>query len=113
MIEHKRVNGISLIMWQYGQCAGATYDGSTLCAAPYVCTYTNPYYSQVGYLLYFNSESNANLHSSVCKTVYIRYIIQSLAREQKLTCHLQMLTHIGPYFANSDASVSLYIQFDS
>ncbi|KAF8300469.1 hypothetical protein DL93DRAFT_2173412 [Clavulina sp. PMI_390] len=31
---------------QYGQCGGAGYTGSTVCASPYVCTYSNAYYSQ-------------------------------------------------------------------
>lgn len=32
----------------YGQCGGypGVYTGSTICVAPYVCTYSNPYYSQ-------------------------------------------------------------------
>ncbi|KAG9002019.1 hypothetical protein FRB94_004169 [Tulasnella sp. JGI-2019a] len=31
---------------QYGQCGGLTYTGSTVCASPYVCTYSSAYYSQ-------------------------------------------------------------------
>jgi len=30
----------------YGQCGGSGYTGSTVCASPYVCTYSNAYYSQ-------------------------------------------------------------------
>jgi cellulose 1,4-beta-cellobiosidase len=30
----------------WGQCGGLTYTGSTVCASPYTCTYSNPYYSQ-------------------------------------------------------------------
>ncbi|EKM58977.1 glycoside hydrolase family 61 protein, partial [Phanerochaete carnosa HHB-10118-sp] len=30
----------------YGQCGGQGYTGSTVCAAPYTCTVSNPYYSQ-------------------------------------------------------------------
>ncbi|KAG8917859.1 Exoglucanase 1 [Tulasnella sp. 417] len=31
---------------QYGQCGGQTYTGPTVCASPYTCKYSNPYYSQ-------------------------------------------------------------------
>jgi cellulase len=31
---------------EWGQCAGIGYTGPTVCATPYVCTYSNPYYSQ-------------------------------------------------------------------
>jgi len=31
---------------EYGQCGGETYTGSTTCVAPYVCVYSNAYYSQ-------------------------------------------------------------------
>lgn len=31
---------------EFGQCGGVTYDGSATCEAPYVCTYSSPYYSQ-------------------------------------------------------------------
>ncbi|KAG9007401.1 hypothetical protein FRB93_007816 [Tulasnella sp. JGI-2019a] len=31
---------------QYGQCGGLTYTGSTVCTSPYVCTYSNDYFSQ-------------------------------------------------------------------
>lgn len=31
---------------QYGQCAGLSYTGPTACISPYVCTYSNDYYSQ-------------------------------------------------------------------
>ncbi|KAG9004899.1 hypothetical protein FRB93_010078 [Tulasnella sp. JGI-2019a] len=31
---------------QYGQCGGTGYTGSTVCTSPYVCTYSNAYYSQ-------------------------------------------------------------------
>lgn len=30
----------------WGQCGGLTYSGSTVCAAPYTCTYSSAYYSQ-------------------------------------------------------------------
>lgn len=30
----------------YGQCGGQGYTGPTVCAAPYTCTVSNPYYSQ-------------------------------------------------------------------
>jgi len=30
----------------WGQCGGLTYQGSTVCASPYVCTYSSQYYSQ-------------------------------------------------------------------
>lgn len=30
----------------YGQCGGTGYSGPTVCASPYKCTYSNPYYSQ-------------------------------------------------------------------
>ncbi|KAG8901421.1 Exoglucanase 1 [Tulasnella sp. 417] len=30
----------------YGQCGGQTYTGPTVCASPYTCQYSNPYYSQ-------------------------------------------------------------------
>jgi cellulose 1,4-beta-cellobiosidase len=30
----------------YGQCGGTGYTGPTVCASPYKCTYSNPYYSQ-------------------------------------------------------------------
>ncbi|CAE6428015.1 unnamed protein product [Rhizoctonia solani] len=30
----------------YAQCGGQGYSGPTVCAAPYTCTYSNPYYSQ-------------------------------------------------------------------
>lgn len=30
----------------YGQCGGDGYSGPTSCVAPYVCTYSSPYYSQ-------------------------------------------------------------------
>jgi hypothetical protein len=31
---------------QYGQCGGQGYTGPTTCAAPYVCTVYNQFYSQ-------------------------------------------------------------------
>ncbi|KAG8878348.1 hypothetical protein FRB98_006270 [Tulasnella sp. 332] len=31
---------------EYYQCGGIGYTGSTVCASPYVCTYSNDYYSQ-------------------------------------------------------------------
>jgi acetylxylan esterase len=31
---------------QWGQCGGTGYTGSTTCASPYTCHYSNPYYSQ-------------------------------------------------------------------
>ncbi|KAG8954670.1 hypothetical protein FRC04_011103 [Tulasnella sp. 424] len=31
---------------EWGQCGGLTYTGSTVCDSPYVCVYSNPYYSQ-------------------------------------------------------------------
>jgi cellulose 1,4-beta-cellobiosidase len=31
---------------EYGQCGGVTYSGPTACQSPWVCTYSNPYYSQ-------------------------------------------------------------------
>ncbi|KAF8310076.1 hypothetical protein DL93DRAFT_2169922 [Clavulina sp. PMI_390] len=31
---------------EYGQCGGIGYTGSTVCASPYTCTYSNAYYSQ-------------------------------------------------------------------
>ncbi|KAH7354659.1 putative xylosidase/glycosyl hydrolase [Rhexocercosporidium sp. MPI-PUGE-AT-0058] len=31
---------------QFGQCGGAGWAGSTTCASPYKCTYSNDYYSQ-------------------------------------------------------------------
>jgi len=31
---------------RYGQCGGNGYAGSTTCAAPYTCTYSNDWYSQ-------------------------------------------------------------------
>ncbi|KAG8972167.1 hypothetical protein FRC05_010336 [Tulasnella sp. 425] len=31
---------------QYGQCGGSTYTGPTTCASPYICTYSNAFYSQ-------------------------------------------------------------------
>ncbi|KAG8940199.1 Exoglucanase 1 [Tulasnella sp. 424] len=31
---------------QYGQCGGQTYSGPTVCASPFTCKYSNPYYSQ-------------------------------------------------------------------
>jgi cellulase len=31
---------------QYGQCAGVGWSGPTTCVSPYVCVYSNPYYSQ-------------------------------------------------------------------
>ncbi|KAF8300473.1 hypothetical protein DL93DRAFT_2188177 [Clavulina sp. PMI_390] len=31
---------------EYGQCGGIGYSGSTVCASPYVCTYSSAYYSQ-------------------------------------------------------------------
>jgi len=31
---------------EYGQCGGTGYTGPTTCASPYVCTYSNAYYSQ-------------------------------------------------------------------
>jgi len=30
----------------WSQCAGIGYSGPTVCASPYTCTYSNPYYSQ-------------------------------------------------------------------
>jgi len=30
----------------YGQCGGSAWTGPTTCVSPYVCTYSNPYYSQ-------------------------------------------------------------------
>ncbi|KIO25538.1 carbohydrate-binding module family 1 protein, partial [Tulasnella calospora MUT 4182] len=30
----------------YGQCGGQTYTGPTVCASPYTCQYSGPYYSQ-------------------------------------------------------------------
>ncbi|KIO25536.1 hypothetical protein M407DRAFT_75572 [Tulasnella calospora MUT 4182] len=30
----------------YGQCGGQTYNGPTVCASPYTCQYSGPYYSQ-------------------------------------------------------------------
>jgi cellulose 1,4-beta-cellobiosidase len=30
----------------YGQCGGTGYSGPTVCASPYKCTYSNPWYSQ-------------------------------------------------------------------
>ncbi|KAF8312221.1 glycoside hydrolase, partial [Clavulina sp. PMI_390] len=30
----------------YGQCGGIGYTGPTVCASPWTCTYSNPYYSQ-------------------------------------------------------------------
>jgi cellobiose dehydrogenase (acceptor) len=32
---------------RYSQCGGLYYTGSMVCAAPYTCTWTNAYYSQV------------------------------------------------------------------
>ncbi|KAG8937809.1 hypothetical protein FRC04_010048, partial [Tulasnella sp. 424] len=31
---------------QYGQCGGSGYSGPTVCVSPYVCTYSNDFYSQ-------------------------------------------------------------------
>jgi len=31
---------------QWGQCGGQGYTGPTVCASPYKCTYSNPWYSQ-------------------------------------------------------------------
>ncbi|KZS89314.1 cellulase CEL6B [Sistotremastrum niveocremeum HHB9708] len=31
---------------EYAQCGGINYSGPTTCVSPYVCTYSNPYYSQ-------------------------------------------------------------------
>ncbi|KAL3418736.1 feruloyl esterase b precursor [Phlyctema vagabunda] len=31
---------------RYGQCGGQQWKGSTVCASPYTCTYSNAYYSQ-------------------------------------------------------------------
>ncbi|KZP21678.1 glycoside hydrolase family 5 protein [Athelia psychrophila] len=31
---------------EYGQCGGIGYTGSTTCVSPYVCTYSNAYFSQ-------------------------------------------------------------------
>ncbi|TAQ84939.1 hypothetical protein B7494_g6723 [Chlorociboria aeruginascens] len=31
---------------RYGQCGGQGYTGSTVCASPFTCTYSNAYYSQ-------------------------------------------------------------------
>ncbi|KAG9034426.1 hypothetical protein FRB95_013223 [Tulasnella sp. JGI-2019a] len=31
---------------EYGQCGGTGYTGATVCVSPYVCTYSNDYYSQ-------------------------------------------------------------------
>ena len=31
---------------EYGQCGGEGWTGPTVCASPYVCTYSNAYYSQ-------------------------------------------------------------------
>jgi cellulase len=31
---------------EWGQCAGDGYTGPTVCASPFVCVYSNPYYSQ-------------------------------------------------------------------
>ncbi|KIO16007.1 hypothetical protein M407DRAFT_34361, partial [Tulasnella calospora MUT 4182] len=31
---------------QYGQCGGTGWTGATVCASPYVCTYSNDFYSQ-------------------------------------------------------------------
>ena len=39
---------------QYYQCGGLYYTGSQACAAPYTCTYGNPYFWQVSSLLNLN-----------------------------------------------------------
>ena len=31
---------------EWGQCAGIGWSGPTTCASPYICVYSNPYYSQ-------------------------------------------------------------------
>jgi cellulose 1,4-beta-cellobiosidase len=31
---------------EWGQCGGMNYSGSTVCDSPWVCVYSNPYYSQ-------------------------------------------------------------------
>jgi hypothetical protein len=30
----------------WAQCGGQGYTGPTVCASPYTCTYSNPWYSQ-------------------------------------------------------------------
>ncbi|KAG9023911.1 hypothetical protein FRB95_012317, partial [Tulasnella sp. JGI-2019a] len=30
----------------YGQCGGIGWTGATVCASPFVCTYSNAYFSQ-------------------------------------------------------------------
>ncbi|KAK4235261.1 putative alpha-L-arabinofuranosidase [Achaetomium macrosporum] len=37
-------SGATVSHW--GQCGGIGYSGPTICANPYTCTYSNPYYSQ-------------------------------------------------------------------